>query len=470
MKRLIKPLVIAILLAAVAGIGVRAFYANRSAGQPDITTAAVTRGSITDVVVATGTLQAVTTVQVGTQVSGNISWLGADFNSIVRKGQVIAKLDPSLFQTQVEQARANLTKASADLDNSAVRVTDAQQKYTRAKELADRQLLATSDLDAAKVALDLAEAQMRSTRAQVAQAQAAVNQAELNLSHTVISAPIDGIVIGRSVDVGQTVAASLSSPTVFSIAADLSDMQLSASIDESDIGKIRPGQRVTFQVDAYPGRQFAGAVSQVRLQPTVVQNVTTYNVMIDVPNPNLELKPGMTANVNIEIASRDDVVRVPNAALRFRPTAATFQALGLAPSGSEPVGSTDATRSPATPGGAADKREGQPRGAANASEAVRAKAQGQVGAKTVDALFGPLDIAETDGRVWVHENGQLKPVAVRLGVSDGQNTELLAGDLPAGAAVVTNVITGAEASTRPNAAGSGLFMPGGRLPGGRQGG
>ena len=241
---------------------------------------------------------------------------------------MIARLDPSLFQTQVEQAEANRTKASADLDNAQVKVADAQQKYDRAKELAAKQLIARSDLDAAKVAVDLAEATVRSTRAQVVQADAAVNQAQLNLSHTVITAPIDGIVIGRSVDAGQTVAASLSSPTVFSIAADLAEMQVSASIDESDIGRIRPAQRVTFQVDAYPGESFTGTVAQVRLQPSVVQNVTTYSVIIDVPNRALKLKPGMTANVGIEVAARDNVVRVPNAALRFRPTAAMFAALG----------------------------------------------------------------------------------------------------------------------------------------------
>ncbi len=328
MKRATKPLIIGILLSVGAGIGVRAYYTGQGGDQPKVTTALVTQGAVADVVAATGTLQAVTTVQVGTQVSGTIAWLGADFNSIVHKGQVIARLDPSLFQTQVEQAEANRTKASADLDNAQVKVADAQQKYDRATELAAKQLIARSDLDAAKVAVDLAEATVRSTRAQVVQADAGVNQARLNLSHTVITAPIDGIVIGRNVDAGQTVAASLSSPTVFSIAADLAAMQVSASIDESDIGRIRPAQRVTFQVDAYPGESFSGTVAQVRLQPSVVQNVTTYSVIIDVPNRALKLKPGMTANVAIEVAARDNVVRVPNAALRFRPTAAMFAALG----------------------------------------------------------------------------------------------------------------------------------------------
>jgi HlyD family secretion protein len=395
-------------------------------------------------------------------VSGTISWLGADFNSIVRKGQVIARLDPSLFNTQVEQSQANLTKASADLDNAQVKVTDAQQKYTRARELADRQLLARSDLDAAKVDLDVAEAQLRSTRAQVVQAEAALNQAKLNLSFTVIAAPIDGIVIGRSVDVGQTVAASLSSPTIFSIANDLAAMQLSASIDESDIGRIRPAQRVTFQVDAYPNEQFTGTVAQVRLQPAVVQNVTTYNVMIDVQNPDLKLKPGMTANVSVEVAARDAVVRVPNAAIRFRPTADMFTAFGqtapqIRADQARPASEATPTAE-AAPGEVLDGLLTQH----DAGGAALKKAT------TIDALFGPLVVAETEGNVWVYQDHQLKPVRVRLGASDNQNTELVAGDLAPDAALVTGVtVAGAAAAARTAApAAGGLFMSG---PGGLAG-
>src|SRR5580765_3977297 len=412
MKRVTKPLIIGILLAASAGIGVRAYYGSRDSGAPKVATALVTRGALADVVAATGTLQAVTTVQVGTQVSGTIAWLGADFNSIVRKGQVIARLDPSIFQSQLEQARANQVKASADLDNAQVKVADAQQQYQRAKDLAAKQLVAQSDLDAAKVALDLAEATARSIRAQGTQAQAAVNQAQLSLDHTIISAPIDGIVIGRSVDAGQTVAASLSSPTVFSIAADLTEMQVSASIDESDIGRIRPSQRVTFQVDAYPNERFTGTVSQVRLQPTVVQNVTTYSVIVDVPNKSLKLKPGMTANVNIEIAAREEAVRVPNAALRFRPTAAMFTALGQA----APTSDVRSVRLKAD-------RDEVGRGLLDPAGLKRPALQGTTKATTIDALFGQLPEVETNGRVWTYENSELKAVPVRLGISDGQTTE-----------------------------------------------
>jgi HlyD family secretion protein len=379
----------------------------------------------------------------------------------VHKGQVIAKLDPSLVQTQVDQARANLSKASADVQNAQVSVTDAQQKYSRAQELSAKQLLARSDLDAAKTAADTAQAQLRSVQAQVVQAQAGLSQAELNLAHTVIAAPIDGIVIGRSVDVGQTVAASLSSPTVFSIAADLSQMQVSASIDESDIGRIRPQQHVTFKVDAYSNDQFTGTVTQVRLQPSVVQNVTTYNVIVAVPNTALKLKPGMTANVNIEVAARADVVRVPNAALRFRPTTEMFTALGQA----APASPADSTTKHAAPQDNA--------GAANVSASPIER---NPKATTIDALFAPLTQAETQGRVWTIADNQLKSVPVTLGLSDGKTTELIKGDVQPDAAVVTNITTGtsptpatATATKSPfTPAGGGFGGPGGG--GGRQGG
>src|SRR5438034_10600027 len=336
-----KRAIIVLLLVAVIGGGGAAYYIRSNKQDVQVQTAPITRGDIIDSVGATGTLQAVTTVQVGSQVSGNIQWLGADFNSIVKKGQVIARLDPSLFEAQVQQARANLgqaranlTKAQSDLERAKVQLVDAQQKYTRAKELAARNLVPQSDLDAAKIAVDSAQATLASqqatvaqTQAAVSQSQASVNQNQVNLDHTVIGAPIDGIVIQRSVDVGQTVAASMQAPTLFVIAADLTKMQVNANIDEADVGRIRPGQHVTFRVDAYPTETFEGAVSQIRLQPQVVQNVTTYGTVIDVPNQQLKLQPGMPANVKVGMAKRNDAHRVPNAALRFRPTPEVFAAL-----------------------------------------------------------------------------------------------------------------------------------------------
>ncbi len=265
-----KRAIIVVLLLVVVGAGVGAWYTRRGQPEIEVNTVPITRGDIVDTVGATGTLQAVTTVQVGSQVSGNIQWLGADFNSIVKKGQVIARLDPSLFDAQLQQvqanlsqARANLTRARSELDRANVALTDAKQKHARAIELSSRQLLAASELDAAKVAVDSAAAAVASQQASVVQSQAAVtqseasvNQSRVNRDHTIIMAPIDGIVTQRSVDVGQTVAASMSAPTLFVIAADLTEMQVNANIDEADVGRIRPGQHVTFKVDAYPTDDF----------------------------------------------------------------------------------------------------------------------------------------------------------------------------------------------------------------------
>jgi HlyD family secretion protein len=422
-----KRIVAAILLVGAVGVGAGAYYANRGGTQPTLSTTPVSRGSIVSAVSATGTLQALTTVQVGTQVSGTVTWLGADFNSRVTKGQVIARLDPSLFEAQVQQAAATASRAAADVDNARVQLTDAEQKFTRSQELAAKQLVSRSDYDAAKTAVDAAQAQVRSVQAQLVQAQASLDQARVNREHAVITAPIDGIVIQRSVDIGQTVAASLQSPTIFQIAADLTKMQVNASIDESDIGRTTPGQKVTFRVDAYPDKTFTGTLTQVRLQPTVVQNVTTYSAIIDVPNPDLELKPGMTATVTVEIARRDDVLRVANAALRFSPTAETLAAFGQDASASAPV--------------------------APQRDSAKAGSRGQK-------------------RVWTFSDGLLHSTPVTVGLSDGQFTEITGGALEPGASVVTNV----SSATQPTrTASSNMFMPGGGfgsppMGGGRQGG
>ncbi|PYR94564.1 MAG: hypothetical protein DMF84_05265 [Acidobacteria bacterium] len=323
MKKLITIIIVLIAIGAVGA----AYYVRRGGPEPTVTTLQISRGDVVDQVGATGTLQAVTTVQVGTQVSGTVDEMYADFNSIVKKGQVIARLDPSILQTQVETAKANLVNAEANLERQKVAVFDAETKLSRARELAARNLLPKADLDAADATAKQAAAQLRSTESQIVQAKAAVNKAAVDLGHTIITAPIDGIVISRNVDRGQTVAASMQAPTLFVIAADLTKMQVNANIDESDVGRMRPGQTVHFRVDAYPTDQFIGTVHQVRLNPTTVQNVVTYSTLIDVPNPDLRLKPGMTANVNIEIARKSNVLRVPNAALRFRPTRDTFVAL-----------------------------------------------------------------------------------------------------------------------------------------------
>src|SRR5262245_3142793 len=327
-KRLLILTLVAVVL---AGGGLFYYRAQNAAKVPTAVAAEVTRGNVIAKVDATGTLAPVTTVQVGSQVSGTVKALSVDYNAHVRKGQVIAELDPSLFQTQVDQARATLIKSQSDVDRAKVEVDDSSSKSRRAQELSDQKLISRNDLETAQSTAMQAEAALKSAEAQVTQARASLNQAEVNLQHTIIRSPIDGTVISRNVDVGQTVAASMSAPTLYVIAQDLTHMQVSASIDESDIGRIQTGQLVTFRVDAYPQQTFRGTVKQVRLDAKTDQNVVSYTTMIDVPNEDLRLKPGMTANVTVQIAANEDVLRVPNSALRFAPTPELFAALGQEP-------------------------------------------------------------------------------------------------------------------------------------------
>ncbi len=322
-----KKLIVLLVIIAALGTGGWAYYQNRTRPEPQVSTVPVTRGEVVERVQATGTLEAVTTVDVGTQVSGVVQDLYADFNSIVKKGQIIARLDPSILQVQIESQRANVIRSQADLERLQVTLEDAKQKLERAQAMFKRELVPRTDLEAAEIAVKSADAQIKSSEASLTQSKASLNQANVNLGYTVITSPIDGIVISRNVDPGQTVASSMNAPTLFVIAADLTKMQVVANIDESDVGRMRPGQVVSFRVDAYPTDTFTGAVEQVRLQPAVVQNVVVYSTVIAVPNPQLKLKPGMTATVGIEIARRDNVLRVPTAAVRFRPTEPMFAVL-----------------------------------------------------------------------------------------------------------------------------------------------
>jgi HlyD family secretion protein len=391
-------------------------------------TVQVKRQTISKTINATGTLQAVTTVQVGTQVSGTIAELYADFNSQVKKDQVIARLDPSQLQAQLEQANAtwlgtqasvqaaqnnvlaadaSVQAAQANVDRADAAMQDAQTSATRTQKLVEAGAAPAMDLPTAQSALaqanaqkqqavaqlNQAKAQAQATRSQVnqaqaqsAQAKAAVDVAKVNLDHTIIKAPIDGVVVSRNVDVGQTVAASLQAPTVFLIANDLTRMQVLANIDEADVGQLTQNSKVSFTVDAYPADVFRGRVSQVRLAPQTVQNVVTYTAVIDVANPDLKLKPGMTANVTVVAAESDNVLVAPNSALRFRPD----------------------------------------------TQAVPAKPS-----------RGPM--------VWKVEAGKLTPVTVQTGITDGVRTEIAAGDLKEGDAVAVALPTsgGAKAASAP---------------------
>jgi HlyD family secretion protein len=366
-NRLAKPLAFikghskvlgAIALLLLAGALAFVWWSRKDAGG-DYLTDKVTRGTIEVNVSATGTVQAVTTVQVGSQVSGSVSWLGADFKSRVTRGQVVAKLDPALFQAQVDTARANVMNAQAgvqaaltEIQNQTANVEatkandrasaaarddaisiakqneklkgvipdrDIEAAQNAAKAAIARYSQATSQIGQATAQLQISQAKLKQAQAAVAQAQAQLAQASVNLEHTVITSPIDGVVVSRTIDVGQTVAASLSAPTLFTIANDLTNMQVLASIDEADVGQIKEGGKARFTVDAFPNQTFNGDLIQVRLNSQTLQNVVTYTAVINVANPEQKLMPGMTANITIPVARRDDVLRVPNAALRFKP-------------------------------------------------------------------------------------------------------------------------------------------------------
>jgi HlyD family secretion protein len=455
----------ALLIIAVASFALR--------GRSDALlyqTVAVDRGDVVEVVGATGTLQAVTTVQVGSQVSGTIQGLHADFNSTVKKGQVIARLDPSLFEARLGQARASLVTARANAERSRASVTDMKQKYERAQELAAQKLVPESDLETAKANYDGAVAQLKASEAAVTQAEANLNQAEVDLGHTVITTPIDGVVIARNVDVGQTVAASFQAPVLFIIANDLAQMQVNASIDEADIGRVRAGQDVTFRVDAYPERVFDGRVEQVRLQPTTVQNVVTYNTIIAVDNEDLRLMPGMTATVSVIVRKVEDVLRVRASALRFRPegfdAAAWLEAnrpAPLAPTAeASPAGGATAAAEAATvapAAGAPGDRPAMRGGGAGSGFGGRGmgggmaggSGQGRPGAGRAGAAMsgtrGPNVIFALDAK------DQPQPRLVRVGLSDGQYLAVMDG-VQEGDVVVTGLALGGAANGGPQRMGS----------------
>jgi HlyD family secretion protein len=407
----------------------------KSSGKtPQYKTEKVDRGRITMTVTATGTLSAVTTVQVGSQVSGVISRLYADFNSRVHKGQLLVELDPVSFQAQVDQRRADLTKAQVDAANS--RIT-----YDRQRRLVGAGLTPQSDLDAAKAAYEGAQANVQQTTA-------ALQQAETNLKYTKIESPIDGIVVDRQYDVGQTVAASFQAPTLFSIAQDLTKMQVQADVDQSDIGRVQAGQVARFTVDAYPDEEFRGRIAQIRLNATVTQNVVSYPVMIEVPNPEERLRPKMTANVTIEVASIPDVLRIPNSALRFKPDTGADS--------SKPAPAAAATgRQAGGPGG---------QGGAGASPERAAAQMGKprTGIAGAGAAFGGHSGQPRAQAVYIlSEDRVLKAVQVRTGISDGHFTQVVDGDLHQGDNIILGLATSKVEGPAP---------PGSNPMGGRGGG
>lgn len=379
------------------------FFGQERPSSPHYRTVPVERGAVLSVVTATGTINPVVLVQVGSQVSGKIQSLHADFNSVVQAGQVVARIDPAPFQARRDQAGANLVNARAALLKARADAAQRERELTRVQALIDQQFVSQNDLDVALTAREGAQAQLAVADAQVQQAEATLRAAELDLTYTVIRSPVDGVVIDRTVEVGQTIAASFATPTLFLIARDLTQMQVEANVSEADIGGIAEGNEASFTVDAYPGARFRGVVKQVRHAPITVQNVVTYKVIVGVSNDDLRLKPGMTANVSITVARREDVLKVPNAALRFIP-----------PKSGRPDDQALAA-------GGARSRPGSEEQHPDAAGKAR-----PVASRTLWKM-GPSGLPE--------------PATIVVGISDGNATEVVSGDLAAG----DRVIIGLEA-------------------------
>src|SRR5688572_4548914 len=503
-----KRAAIIVLAIAVLAAGGWYWYDSRGGeGEVRYRTAKVERGPIAAVVVASGTLNATTTVQVGSQISGQVKEIHADFNSAVKKDQVIARIDPSTFELRVNQARADLDSAEgavavaraglaaqqAELGRVKVTLADAQRDVERKKQLVDKKFISPADLDKAVVVLDttreqlkavqaqikVSEAQVSSARAAVKQRESLLKQAQVDLERTIIRAPVDGTVILRDVDAGQTVAASLQAPVLFTIAQDLRDMQVEAAIDEADVGRLRVGMPASFAVDAFPRRNFTGEIKQIRKSPQNVQNVVSYTVVISAANPDMALLPGMTANVRVVVENRAAALKVPNAALRWRP-----------PGAADARAPADAPAPQAGGQGVQEFRnrlvqELKPSDAQKAqleeiySEARqkfarvrdlkgdgnRRREMEKVRSET-NARIGEILTAEqrpawerllseggtrgpsAAGRVYLLENGEPKPAEVRLGLSDGMSTEVVSG-LKEG----TEVIIGTVDAGKPPAGG-----------------
>lgn len=379
-------------IAILVGAALMWLWLGRSPA-PTYKLAKVERGTIVATISATGTVNPVSTVLVGSQVSGTIQKLHADYNSQVKKGQPIAEIDPALFLAQIEQARGNWLNAQANLQKAKVTLADAQRTLDRNRTLRTQGIISQSDLDASQTAYDAAVAGVKIAEATLTQTTGALHQAETNLKNTIIRSPVDGIVISRNIDVGQTVAASFQTPTLFTIAQNLTKMQIETSVDESDISRARIGQPVSFTVDAYPDRRFTGTVTQIRNAPITVQNVVTYVVVVQIDNRDLLLKPGMTANVSIETGRKEGVLKLPTAALRFKPR-------------------TDGDKVQAAP----PKR----------------------GPSSADAKKGAPDT--TTQKVYLLQDGKPRPVTVQTGMSDTVSIEITAGALKEGDQVIVEQI------------------------------
>ena len=512
MKITAGKVLLPVVLAALVGGGLVWYGTRNGAGEAKYRLGKLERGALQAVVVASGTLNAVTTVQVGSQISGQVKDIYADFNTAVRKDQVIARIDPATFELRVNQARADLDAAEgavavarsglaaqhAEVGRVRVMLADAQRDFERKKALVAKNFIASAELDKALTVLDstreqlkavqaqikVSEAQVSSARAAVKQRESLLKQAQVDLERTIIRAPVDGTVILRNVDAGQTVAASLQAPVLFTIAQDLRDMQVEAAIDEADVGRLRVGMPARFAVDAFPRRSFAGEIRQIRKSPLTVQNVVSYTVVISAANPDLALLPGMTANVRIAVENRANALKLPNAALRWRPAGAAEakpsevpvqQAGGqaaqqfrarlqqeLKPSDSQRAQLDEIF---------SESRQKFARVRDMKGDGDRRREMERIRSETnarIAEILAPEQrpawerlLAESGGRgqsalgrVYVLENSQPQALEVRLGLTDGTSTELLGTPLAEGAEVIIG--TADARASAPAATGGGL--------------
>jgi HlyD family secretion protein len=438
MKKLIPWLVVLVVLAG-GGYGIWRYQKAHAAPELSWKTAPVEKKKIAAKVTASGTLQATVTVQVGAQVSGRIQKLNADFNSTVKKGQLLAKLDPELFKAAVEQANANFLSSKAGVTRAEAQEKDAELSAARSKALFDQSLLSSADLQTAETNFVVAKAATEVAKASLAQSNASLHQAQVNLSYTEIFSPIDGTVISRAVDVGQTVAASLSAPVIFTIAEDLHKMQVHTSVAEGDVGQLQAGMDATFTVDAFPGQTFKGTVSQIRNSSTTVQNVVTYDAVIDLENAALKLRPGMTATVTVNYAERPDAIAVSNAALRFHPP---------------PEAASAVTGDAGAPSAhAAHSGSGGPNAAGSAGRRPRPAGSG-------GAPGGGRPEGLERRTVYVMRGNTPEVINVTTGLSDGTVSEVVKGDLNPGDLVVIDVTVSGKAAS----ASTGGATPAGQAP------
>lgn len=384
----------------------------------------VSRGDIEAVVITTGTLNPVTIVEVGSQVSGKIAKLYVDFNSRVKEDQVVAELDQSLFLTRVQQNEANYQSAKASLEKAKVTLENNKNKYERALELFEKELISYEEKEAVETQYYNAVADLKSAEAHLEQAESQLESSKVDLAYTVIRSPIDGIVISRNINFGQTVAASFQAPVLFEIANDLSKMQVECSVDEADIGKVMEGQRARFTVDAFPEEKFTGTVTQVRYSPEIIQNVVTYTTLVDVDNPEMKLRPGMTATVSIIVGEANGVLKVPNAALRFTPPLSPEEMRKIMENLREKMTARRGGVSPDASSGQKRPQESFPVGIE--PQSVRSR---------------------QPSRVWIEdEEGNITPIFLKTGVTDNSYTEVVRGNLKEGQLVLTGISSGSDNS------------------------